>query len=136
MVWAACRKLWRASQWPSVSGKCSEVWQFIAVLVYPTIFSGVAGQFACFWPGKRRLLRLLWTVCAPAAIARSDRIDCVYLHGLYGLCKSGFVIFHATYNARSFFRLAESEFHLPANRAHTLRAGLTPILIFAVRLAL
>ena len=68
--------------------------------------------------------------------SRSDRIDCVYLHGLYGLCKSGFVIFHATYNARSFFRLAESEFHLPANRAHTLRAGLTPILIFAVRLAL
>ena len=44
------------------------VWYMGPLFVYPIIFSGVTGYFACFWPGKHPVRRVLWLVCAPALL--------------------------------------------------------------------
>ena len=104
---------------------------FTTVLLYPTIFSGIAGYFACFWPGKKPLRRLLCAVWLPSAIASA-----LYLRSLYDLCKPSSVIFHATYGAHSFFDwLKANTEYMPAGPA-LCAAGLLFILFFAVRLAL
>jgi membrane protease YdiL (CAAX protease family) len=38
------------------------------IFAYFIIFSGMAGYFVCFWPGKRPLRRVIMWVCAPALL--------------------------------------------------------------------
>lgn len=38
------------------------------IFIYLIIFSGVAGYFVCFWPGKDPLRRVIRWVCAPALL--------------------------------------------------------------------
>lgn len=38
------------------------------IFIYLVIFSGIAGYFVCFWPGKHPLRRVIRWVCAPALL--------------------------------------------------------------------
>src|SRR5579863_6183581 len=70
---------------------------FIILLLYPTIFSGVAGYFACFWPAKKPLRLLLLAVWGPAAAALT-----VYLRELYELSRLTSSVLHFKYDAGAF----------------------------------
>jgi hypothetical protein len=36
--------------------------------IYFIIFSGMAGYFVCFWPGRHPVRRVIWLVCVPALL--------------------------------------------------------------------
>jgi hypothetical protein len=45
--------------------------QFVALWLYLIIFAAAAGYFVFFWPGRRPVLRILWSVCLPALVGMS-----------------------------------------------------------------
>lgn len=63
---------WQPAQLPSAGPFASsfELWlQYGAwIFVYFIIFSGMAGYFVCFWPGKHPIRRVISLVCVPALL--------------------------------------------------------------------
>ena len=63
---------WQPAGLPPAEQSSSEfgLWlEYGAVFfVYFIIFSGIAGYFVCFWPGKHPVRRVIWLVCVPALL--------------------------------------------------------------------
>ena len=66
---------WQPAGFPPAGQSSGEfgLWlQYGAVFfVYFIIFSGIAGYFVCFWPGKHPVRRVIWLVCVPALLGLS-----------------------------------------------------------------
>lgn len=104
--------------------------QYSAVFfIYLIIFSGMAGYFVCFWPGKHPVRRVLCFVCAPALLG----LDLMFARILYLTETSVLESVPSTFGHK--FRLAEATlWKLPEGFQITL-FGLLLIAIFISRMA-
>jgi membrane protease YdiL (CAAX protease family) len=108
-----------------------QVVRYMGVLfMYPIIFSGIAGYFVCFWPGKHPIRRIVWLVCAPALIGLGLMLTrLVYLSGPdTSVFESAGSVFGRN------FRWAGSIFWKLPEGFHFTLFGLLLITVFTLRL--
>ena len=104
---------------------------FLLWCIYFIMFAGLAGYFASFWPGKRPIRRILWTVCLPLSL------------GLALILRKFFQLSHPTSSVLYFKSdplafpawLFANALKLPPGAMFSM-LGLVLILIFGYRLVL
>ncbi|HEV2198129.1 MAG TPA: type II CAAX endopeptidase family protein [Candidatus Acidoferrum sp.] len=128
------------SWWPShlsfpgqATGDLKQLVSYFGWLpVYFIIFSGVAGYFVCFWPGKHAVRRIIALVCAPALLGLGLMLSRV----LYLSAPPSSVLENTSSVLGHSLRMAEGIlWKLPAGFQFTL-LGLVLISAFALRVAL
>jgi membrane protease YdiL (CAAX protease family) len=98
--------------------------------IYFIIFSGMAGYFVCFWPGKRPIRRVIWLVCVPALVG----LTLMFTRIFYLSTAPSSVLESAGTTFSHRFRLAEAPlWKLPEGFQITL-LGLILIAIFTSRM--
>lgn len=104
--------------------------RFIAAWLYPITFAGLAGYFACFWPGKTPVRRVLWAVCFPTTLSLV-----LILYKYFRLTPTTLSIFEL-HSSRIVFKWIQLNAWKLSPGFYFCAVGLLLVLVYTIRLAI